>query len=271
MNIKDLLQNKLSQKELESLKTSFDIIGDIAIIEIPPELTKKQKIIAEGIMKIHKHVKSVYKKASAREGELRLRDIKYVAGRRKTETVHKEFGCNYKLDVKKVYFSPRESTERGRVANEVNNGETVMVMFAGVGPFSILIAKRKDVNVYSVEINRDACKYAKENTHINRVAAKVDIVCGDARVVCKKFYGKCDRVVMPLPKEGYRFLDVALKCIKPKGGIIHFYYAGSFEEAKKKIKEAANKLKRKVKIMKKVKVLPYAPRIWKVCLDVEVK
>lgn len=270
MNLRKALKGKLTKKELGYLKTSFDIIGDIAILEIPSELVKKQKIIAENVMKIHKNVKTILKKGSERRGKLRLRDLKYVAGRKNTETIHTEFGCRYKLDVKKTYFSPRESTERDRVASLVRNGETVIIMFAGVAPFSVLIAKRKDVEVYSVEINKDAHKYAVKNIHLNRVAAKVDAIRGDVRKVCKPFYGKCDRVIMPLPKEGYRFLDIAFACLKPHG-VLHFYFAGSMEQAEKNIKRIADKLNRKTGILRKIKVLPYAPRVWKVCLDVEVK
>jgi len=271
MNLRQALTKKLTKKEMEFLKTSFDIIGDIAIIEIPKELVKKQKLIAETLMKIHKNVKTVCRKASERKGELRLREMRYIAGRRSTETTHKEYGCNYRLDIRKVYFSPRESTERDRIARLTDNGETVMIMFAGVGPFSILIAKRKKAEVISVELNKDACRYAQENMHLNRVASRVDVVCGDVRKVCRPFFGRCDRVVMPLPREAHRYLDVAFKSLKPKGGTIHFYYAGSFEEAGKHIKGCADKLNKKTKILRKVKVLPYAPRVWKVCLDVRVR
>ena len=271
MKLRKALEKKLTKNELSHLKTSFDIIGDIAILEIPPQLVKKQKTIAETLMKLHKNIKTVCKKGSERKGELRLRIIKYVAGRKSTETIHTEFGCKYKLDVRKVYFSPRESTERDRIAKQVVNGEIVMVMFAGIGPFSILIAKRKKTDVISVELNKDACKYTKENTHLNSVAASVDVLCGDVKRVCKPFISKCDRIVMPLPKSGYKFLDTAFKCLKPRGGVIHFYYTGSMEEAEKHIKRSSDKLNKKIKILRKNRVLPYAPRVWKVCLDVKVK
>ncbi len=221
-------------------------------------------------MKVHRNVRTVCRKGSERKGELRLRDIVYVAGSRKTETVHAEFGCRYKLDVRKAYFSPRESTERERIAGLVKNGETVMVMFAGVAPFPILIAKRKNATVYSVELNKDACNYAKENLHLNRVAARVDVICGDARIKCKPYYGKCDRVVMPLPKQGYMFLDVAFRCLKERG-MVHFYYAGSEDEAESHIKSCAKKMKKSIVIKRRVRVLPYSPGKWKLCLDVDVR
>ena len=271
MNLRQALSGKLKPEEMQHLKTSFDIIGHVAIIEIDPPLRKRQKLIAETLMRIHKNVKTVCRKGSERKGDLRLRDIKYVAGSRKTETTHVESGCRYMLDVRKTYFSPRESTERDRIAGLVKNGETVMVMFGGIAPFAILIARRKDISAYSVELNRDACRYAEKNVALNRVSGKVRSICGDVRQKCSPYYGSCDRVIMPLPRQGHAFLDVAIRCLKPEGGTIHFYYAGPEAEAKRYIKDAGQKLKRKIRVRRVVQVLPFAPRTWKLCLDVDVK
>lgn len=79
---------------------------------------------------------------------------------------------------------------------------------------------------------------------------------------------------MPLPKEGYMFLGEAFACLKPKGGVIHFYsYAHEenlFQEAEGLVKRAAKKAGRTVKVVERRKVLPYGPRVFKVCLDVKV-
>jgi tRNA (guanine37-N1)-methyltransferase len=55
MDLRQKLSKKLSKREMKFLKTSFDIIGDIAVIEIPDELMKKQKLIAETLMNIHNY------------------------------------------------------------------------------------------------------------------------------------------------------------------------------------------------------------------------
>jgi len=266
--------------ELEKLKderpSSFDVIGHIAIIEVPEKLKRKKKLLAKVIMDLNKHIKTVLEKASERKGIYRVREYKFLAGEKKFETIHKEYGCVFKLDPTKVYFSPRELTERQRIASQVKENEVVMVMFAGVAPYAIQIAKKqpKVKEVIAIELNPIAVKYARENVILNKVQDKVKVIEGDVREKCKEFYGKCDRVVMPLPKGAEDFLDIAVRCLKKKG-YIHFYNWGVepniFENAEKILEEKLVKLGVKYKIVNKRKVLPYAPRKWKVCLDIYVK
>lgn len=275
MGLKELLKNKLTKKEMEYLKTSFDIIGDVAIIEIPDEIKKKEKDIARALTSMHPHIRTVLKKTSDRGGEYRLRKFKTLLGR-STETEIKEHGCVFRLDVKKTYFSPRESTERQRIAEGIMPGETVMVMFSGVAPFAIVIAKKqpKVGKVYAVEMNPDAHKSAIENVRINKVGDKVVPICGDVRKECVKFYGKCSRVLMPLPKEGLSFLPTAIKCIK-REGTIHFYYIemkdNIFKTAIDIVKMECKKLGKKASITGQRKVLPYGPGSFKVCIEFEVE
>ncbi len=266
--------------QLEKLKnerpSSFDVIGHIAIVEVPERLKKKKKLVAKVIMGLNRHIKTVLEKASERKGIYRTRNYKFLAGEKNFETLHKEYGCVFKLDPTKVYFSPRELTERQRIASQVKEGETVMVMFAGVAPYAIQIAKKqpKVKEVVAIEINPVAVKYARENVILNKVSDKVKIIEGDVREKCIDFYGKCDRVVMPLPMGGEDFLEIAVNCLKERGHI-HFYNWGSepniFENAEKIVMEKLGKLGVKYKIINRRKVLPYAPRKWKVCLDIYVE
>ncbi|MBU0899000.1 MAG: class I SAM-dependent methyltransferase family protein [Nanoarchaeota archaeon] len=274
MKLKDLLSEKLTKKEMEFLRTSFDIVGDIAIIEIPDELEKKEKDIAKAIVSMHPNIKTVCKKTSDRSGEFRLKEMKLILGNN-SETIHTEHGCKYKIDVKKVYFSPRESTERQRISSQVKDGEKIMIMFSGVCPYAIAIAKQHpDINIYAVEKNPDGHKYAEENVKLNRVRAVVTPILGDVKKECPPYFDECDRVAMPLPKSAYEFLDIAIKCLKDKGGIIHFYHRAPednlFDEAVNLLKNAAKKEKRKIKILNKQRVLPYGPRMYKVCIDAKV-
>ncbi len=249
---------------------SFEIIGEIAIVEIPEE-RKDERSIARDIMRNHPRVRTVLRKTSEREGEFRLRKFRPIIGSM-TETTHKEHGCSFVLDPTKVYFSPRESTERERIAKMVRRKEDVMVFFSGVGPYCVIIAKKAGVrSVHGIEANPDAHRYAVENARINKVGDVFTPILGDVKEKSRKFFGKMDRVVMPLPKEGYRFLHQAIKCIKPKGGIVHFYCVEHENELWKNsvtlAKAAAEKAGRKVRIVKKRKVLPYGPGSWKVCID----
>jgi len=252
-------------------KISFDIIGDVAVIEMRNVQKNPEKKIIGRIRKTHPHIKTILKKQSGRTGEYRIRKFKKLFGK-ETETVHKEHGMQFRLDVARAYFSPRESTERQRIAGLVKPGETVLVMFAGTGPYAVAIAKRqpKVKKVYAVEINPAAAKYMEKNVRINRVGDKTVPILGDAKEKIKKLGIKFDRVVMPLPLEAGKFLPAALECLK-KRGIIHFYSVGPeedmFSDAEKRIKKACEKAGVKFRIISRKKVLPYGPRMHKVCID----
>lgn len=259
---------------------SYDIIGSgskaVAIVEISPGQEKNKIEIAKKIMKNNKIVKSVLQKASERKGEFRKRELKLIAGDEDTEVLHQEFGYILKVDPRKTYFSPRESTERQKIAEQAKPNETVLVMFGGISVIAIAIAKKqpKVSKIYSVEINPDAHKYALENIRMNKLSHKITPILSDVKEACKGFYNKCDRVAMPLPLDAGKFLDMAVKCLKPKG-IIHFYAVGNevdlFSKALEMIDERLKKLNKSYVVMTKRKVLPYGPRRWKVCIDFMVE
>ena len=207
------------------LPQALDVIGDIAIIDIPPQLKSSEKIIGEAILQTHRNIKTVLAKASAISGTYRVREYDFIAGEQKTQTIHKEFGCQYHVDVAKAYFSPRLSHEHERVASLVQKGEIVVDLFAGVGPFSILIAKKNPtVKVYAVDLNPEAVELLKVNVRANRVENRVLPILGDARqITSSKLKGVGDRVIMNLPETAIEFVDAACQAIKPEGGIIHFY------------------------------------------------
>jgi len=274
-NLKKILEAYFDIEKIKSVPRGYDLIGHIAILEIPEQFSKKKKLIAKALLEVHKNIKTVLEKASERKGEFRVRKYKFIAGERKFETVHKEYGCKFKLNPTKVYFSPRELTERQKIAEQVKPKETVMVMFAGIGPYAIQIAKKQPlVKIVAVEVNPAGVKYMKENVRINKVGDKIIPVLGDVREKCKKWYGKCDRIVMPLPLGSDGFLDIAVKCLKKKGGIIHFYNWGDEEDpyfnALNLLQENFKIFKKKFKVLNERKVLPYSPKKWKVCIDFKV-
>lgn len=221
----DVLEEELPQHLLASLPHSADIIGDIAIIEIPTELKPHEKAIGDAILKTHKNVRTVLAKAGPISGTYRLREFSVIVGESKTATVHKENGCKFYVDVAMAYFSPRLSHEHDRVASLVNDGETIIDMFAGVGPFAVQVAKkRENVRVYAVDVNPEAIEFLKRNTRLNRVEGRVIPILGDAReAVSRGLSGIADRVIMNLPEKAIEFVDVACKAIKPQGGIVHLY------------------------------------------------
>jgi len=277
LSLMDVLEDKLSPHLLASLPHAIDFVGDIAIVEIPPELEDHKKTIGEAILKTRKHVGTVLVKSGAVGGVYRLREFEVVAGVEKTETIHREHGCVYHVDLAKAYFSPRLSYEHERVASQVKEGETVIDMFAGVGPFSILIAKkRENVRVYAIDVNPDAIDYLKRNVAVNRVEKKVVPILGDARqVVGGSLVGVADRVIMNLPERAIEYVDVACEAIKPDGGIMHYYEFTSapnpLETAKVRLIEAVKQTNRFVKkILLARNVRATAPFEWQIAVDAQV-
>ncbi len=267
------MEGSLTEAESRMLRRAFDVVGDIAIVEVPRGLWKKQKLIANAVLSQHKNIRAVYKELGGRKGKLRLQKLQWLAGEKRKETVAAENGVRLKLDVEKVYFSPRMSSERKRIYQQVKKGEIVLVMFSGAGPYIVEIAKLTSAKaVYGVEVNRVAHKYAVENAKLNKVEAKTKLFCGDVAKILPRLKIKFDRIVMPLPKGAGAYLDLAFAHIK-RNGTIHFYDflpEGSIpEEAIKKIKAAAKG--KKVKIIGVVKCGQLAPRAYRVCVDFKIE
>lgn len=270
-NLRDYLKGKLTEKEALLFRRAFDVVGDIAVVEIPRELAKKQKAIAAAILEMHRNIKAVYMELGGRKGKLRLQKLKWIGGEKRKETVAMENGVRLKLDVEKVYFSPRMSSERKRIYQQVKKGESVLVMFSGAGPYVIEIAKLSGAKaVYGVEVNKVAHKYAVENARLNKVEAKTKFFCGDVKKVVPQLKMKFDRILMPLPKGAEAFLGVALAAAK-RNATIHFYDFEKEEDIPAasiaKVKAAAEKAKKKARILSVVKCGQLAPRAYRVCVD----
>jgi len=278
LKLVDLLEDKLPPHLLASVPHAIDFIGDIAVIEIPPELVDHKRIIGEAMLKTHKRVDTVLAKSGAVEGIYRLREFEVIAGVEKTATVHKEHGCVYHVDLAKAYFSPRLSHEHDRVASQVKEGETVVDMFAGVGPFSILIAKkRENVKVYAIDVNPDAVEFLKKNIAVNHVENKVMPLLGDVRqVVREQLIGIADRVIMNLPQKAIEYVGVAGEAVKLEGGIMHYYEFTNapdpLEAARVRLTEAMSQTNRNVKKILLTKVVrATAPFTWQVVVDAEIQ
>jgi len=277
-NLVDLLGNELPPHILASLPHSIDFIGDIAVVEIAPELEGYKRVVGEAVLKANKRVKTVLAKSGAVSGIYRLRAFDAIGGDAKTKTVHKEHGCIFHVDLAKAYFSPRLSYEHSRVASLVRPSEVIVDMFAGVGSFSILIAKRhEDVSVYAIDVNPDAFEYLKKNVLANRMEARVEPILGDARqVVDERLNGVADRVIMNLPEKAVEYVDVACKVIKSEGGVVHFYeFSGTpdpLETAKKRLVDAVKQADRRLeKILFSRIVRGIAPFTYQVVVDAEIR
>ncbi len=239
--LEQVLKEKLPVCSSNSFSGAYDIVGDIAVLRVPENAREKGAVIAEIIRQEHKNIKTILLQVGEVAGEFRLRPLEWLLGEKKTETIHKEWGCMYKVDLANCYFSPRLSFERMRIARLVRPGETVVNMFAGVGCFSVLMAKlgRAQI-VYSVDVNPIAVKYLQENARLNRVEAQLVSFQGDAKdTIARRLRDVADRVIMPLPRKAFEYLEYALMALKSRKGLIHYYdfeHAAKGENAVEKVK-----------------------------------
>jgi tRNA (guanine37-N1)-methyltransferase len=206
----------------ERVSSGVDVVGDIAIVRLEGFSQPEKRRVGRSLMQELKNIRAVFEQEGGVEGEHRLRKLKHLAGERRTLTLHRENGCVFRVDVAKCYFSPRLSTERLRVAGLVEQGERVLNMFAGVGPFSVPIAKFAGARVTGCEINEYAARLHEENDRLNKVEKLVSVMAMDAKELPAKTRVKFDRILMPHPSLANIFLPTALKMAK-KGGIIHYY------------------------------------------------
>ncbi|MBO3801373.1 MAG: class I SAM-dependent methyltransferase family protein [Thermoproteota archaeon] len=277
-NIIEALRGKVPKEHLAKFRRSFDIVGDVMVFQPVEEMKAYKKELIEAIKLVYPRVRIVLAKKTPLEGEIRVAEYEVWYGKGSYETIHKEYGCIYYLDLTKVFFTPRLSTERSRVCNLVKEGEIVCDLFSGIGPFSILISKKKKPKiVYACDINEYAYNYLRRNIIANRVGDKVKAFLGDAREVAKeKISKKCDRVIMNLPKSAYLFLDAAKEAINPNGGVIHLYtFRREEENFEEKIKSIKQKMKdvgfNNFEILFSKRVREIGPREYNEVLDILVK
>lgn len=222
--LKSALKDVLSSEEIDHLSSAFDVIGEIAIIKIPSELSGREKLIGDELLRRMKNVKTVLKQESDVEGEYRTRDVSVISGEEKYETVYRESGVAIRVDVRSVYFSPRLSTERLRIRSLVAEGETIFNMFAGVGTFSFIVARTTRCIVHSVDKNPEAIRLANESLKLNRkLKGSVIPILGDASDYAGSHAGEFDRILMPLPERAREFLPAAVSSAKKSGATIHYY------------------------------------------------
>lgn len=274
--LKQVLGSIMTPEETAQVYSAFDQIGDIVIIKIPGELMPKKKLIADAIITNVKTAKVVFAQVSAVKGDFRVRDLEFISGENRTVTEYKEHGCRFKVDVAKTYFSPRLSTERQRIADMVGDNETIVNMFAGVGTYSVVIARmNKTCKLYSIDSNSAASELDKVNAKLNKVQDRIITICGDAAEVIKeRLAGQANRVIMPLPERAKEFVDSAVLALKEKGTV--HYFAHVKADSKKAGQElglqdahdAFAKYNHKVMAVRVIREV--GPRIYQIVADVSV-
>jgi tRNA (guanine37-N1)-methyltransferase len=255
----------ISPEDLLGFRPSFEVVGDIAMVE-----DRDAERVAAALMSTSKNIKTVIAPISEVEGEFRTRRFRHVAGEARTVTLHKEHGLRYRVDLEGAYFTPRLGTERLRIAGLVSPGDVVLDMFAGVGPFSLLQAK-KGAKVIAMDKNPVAVKYLRENTLLNKVNS-IRILEGDAAELALRYENQADHVIMNLPHSACEFLIPAMRAAKSEG-MVHYYCIAPDDDLYRDvalIKKAAEDMDVGVEVLYKEIVRSYAPHRSNVVIDFRI-
>ncbi len=279
--LKRIAREVYGEEKARALWKRIEIIGDIAVIRVPFNLKPEDlKPLAEALLEKLPYVKSVWAGLPGVSGEYRLRKYVHLAGEKRSETIYREHGCSFKLDITRTYVSPRLNYEHKRIARLVREGEVVTNMFAGVGLFSIIIARySKPRRVYSIDINPWAYRYMVENIRLNRVEDTVVPLLGDAaEVIREKLVGSSDRVLMPLPELALEYLGYAVEALRNRRGFIHVYLhvdtargEDPFEKAGEKLSRRLEELGVKARVVFRRKVRMIGPRKYQLVYDLLVE
>jgi tRNA (guanine37-N1)-methyltransferase len=251
----------------------YDIIGNIAIIK-GDKKTKIEKLKqAKKLLQIS-GIKTVLEKVSNVKGRLRTIKTKYLAGDKNLIAVYKENACIFKLNVETCYFSPRLANDRKEVAHKIKQKDRVLVMFAGVGPYPIVIYKySKPKEIVSVELGKEPCKYFKENLKLNKInPEKIKIIQGDVKKKITKELGIFNVIMMARPNLKESFLKYALIVSKKNTKIFYhlFCHERDLNSEVEKLRKEASKLKRQIKVEKITPIGNLAPYKYRYRVEMKV-
>ncbi len=263
------LRDILDIPNKDDLPRGYFLIGNILVLRLKPSLYKYRRKIGEACLKILPYVHTVILEKKI-QGKVRKPKIEVIAGCKNYQTILKEHGCQFLIDISKVMWSKGNKFERQRIVKLAKSNETVVDMFSGIGYFSIFLAE-KVKKVYSIDINPVAIDFLRKNAWLNNVENKIEILQGDCRKFSSLLENTADRVVMGYLHDTEKFFPHALRIAKSKA-IIHFHRAmkiGEIEKIEKKLISMAKKEKVKIRFLKFVKVKSYAPKVWHMVFDIQ--
>lgn len=273
-NLKQMLKKVIPEKDIDKVVRSYDVIGNVAVLEIPKEMERYELQIAHALKRMNPFIKTVLRKAGKISAEFRIRPLKHISGEKITETIHKEAGVTLHLDFSKVYYSPRSSGERMRIARLVKPGEDILVMFSGIAVYPLIIGRvQQNCHIWAIEKNPDAVAYAERNIRANHMGHIITSILGDVKDKMPELGMNFDRIIMPFPEKAKEFLDLAFKYIKPHG-VIHYYTFLKEKDIEKHIAEVqkiAEKQGKEIEVQNWFRAGSYAPKVWRFVFDILVE
>ncbi len=283
-----------TDEELDRAPGSWAVVGSVVLVDVGD--APRTGEVGEALLELHGEADTVLARGPI-TGEHREPDVEVIAGTGDTETVHREHGTAYAMDLAEVMFSPGNQAERARMGDVVSEGERVLDMFAGVGYFTLPMA-RAGAEVTAVERNPAAFRYLVENAMLNDVGSRVHPYRADCRDVVREAFtpqneraadaaskefaneAPADRVVMghydatePAEDGSYDYLDAALTALAP-GGVVHVHGATpndlAFERPVERLRDAAAAADREVEVLETREVKSYSEGVAHVVVDARV-
>ncbi|MFP4655880.1 MAG: class I SAM-dependent methyltransferase [Methanohalobium sp.] len=270
MSLKERLAGKMKPEELEKIPSGWQILGTIIVVTIPEKIIHRGVEIAEELLDMYPACDTVVRDLGI-NGSLRQPKRQLVIGNT-TETIHKENGCHFKLDVTEIMYSKGNLMEKSRMS-KLGNGEIVVDMFAGIGYFTLPMAVHSQPEkIYSIELNPVSFGYLKNNVRLNNVQHIVQPLHGNCAAITPK--GVADRVIMGYVGGTADYLPAAIGALSKKRGILHFHEALAenlmFERPIGQIEKEAKIQGRNVEIMECRCVKKYSPGVWHVVVDARI-
>jgi tRNA (guanine37-N1)-methyltransferase len=273
--LEEALEGRLPNDKLVLLPRAYDLIGDIAVLEIPDELEGFSKLIGSAFHAMHQNFRTVLAKKGAVSGVTRIRQYNLLSGDDRSKTIHTEYGCRLVVDLEKAYFSPRLLEEHNRIAQLVQENELVVDMFCGVGPFAIHIARQKRARVFAIDVNPYAIELLRESITLNKLVGEIVPIVADAHDYVKNEETCVSRVIMNHPSGASDFIPDACGILKP-GGTIHYYDFISGEDPERimtnkiqRLIEQAGHSVRQVSLVRRVR--DSAPHEYQMVADIIIR
>lgn len=269
-SLEEILGESITETELSMLPSGWQILGNIIVVTIDPSIDHLKERIAKSLIEMYPSCNTVVRDLGI-NGQFRLPEREILIGDN-TETINKENGCLFKLDVTKVMFSKGNLHEKALMSN-IGSNETIVDMFAGIGYFTIPMAVHaKPAKVIAIEINPQSYAYLQENIVLNHVEHIVEALNGDCAEMTPK--GIADRVLMGYVNTTHHYLDQGIDALKESGGILHYHETTPesliFERPVERIMDAASKAGRDVEILGCRKIKKYSPGVWHVVIDARI-
>lgn len=248
------------------MNNHYQQIGDIAIFN---KISRQEAI---DFLKKFPGFKTICARKGKITGQYRKPQIKVIvskANKDKTITIHKEQGIFYKIDISKLMFAKGNINERHRIAEQAKKSEIVVDMFAGIGYFSLPLAK-KVAKVYAIELNPVSFHYLKENVKLNHLN-NVHAIKGDCSKIVPRLKVKANRIMMGFLPSPLRYIK-SIKKIAKKGTIIHYSCLINRYDERAEINKLVDNINKiiKIRLIKAVKVKSYSPALEHYVLDISV-